>query len=78
MKRLISDGQLNPPWGLAKIYHMSSVGFSTSLVRFGPNVLLVGNFGDGKINAFNITGAIFLVHCRIAGESRSILTDFGR
>jgi uncharacterized protein (TIGR03118 family) len=44
--RLISNGPLNSPWGLT----VSPAGFGA----FG-NALLVGNFGDGKINAFNIT-----------------------
>lgn len=48
VKRLVSNGPLNSPWGLAV-----TPGF------FGDysNVLLVGNFGDGAINAFDpITG----------------------
>jgi len=44
--RLISNAPLNSPWGLT----VSPSGFGA----FG-NALLVGNFGDGKINAFNIT-----------------------
>ena len=41
---LISNGALNAPWGLA-----------VSPASFGPfgGALLVGNFGDGKINAYN-------------------------
>jgi len=41
---LISNGALNAPWGLA-----------VSPSTFGPfgGALLVGNFGDGKINAYN-------------------------
>ena len=49
--RLISNGPLNSPWGLT----VSPAGFGA----FG-NALLVGNFGDGKINAFNITTGAFL------------------
>lgn len=49
--RLISSGSLNAPWGLT----VSPAGFGA----FG-NTLLVGNFGDGKINAFNITTGAFL------------------
>ena len=43
---LISQGPLNAPWGMA-------IAPST----FGPfsGALLVGNFGDGTINAFNLT-----------------------
>jgi uncharacterized protein (TIGR03118 family) len=48
--RLISNGPLNSPWGLA----LAPVGFGDF-----SNDLLVGNFGDGKINAFNpTTGAL--------------------
>jgi uncharacterized protein (TIGR03118 family) len=43
-RRLISNGVLNSPWGLA-----------LAPPDFGEfsNALLVGNFGDGKINAFD-------------------------
>lgn len=47
-KRLISQGHLNSPWGLA-----------LAPSNFGEfsGALLVGNFGDGKINAYHpITG----------------------
>jgi len=50
VKRLISPGgKLNAPWGM-----------TMAPANFGPfsNALLVGNFGDGKINAFDaVTGA---------------------
>jgi uncharacterized protein (TIGR03437 family) len=43
---LVSAGPLNSPWG-----------FAIAPATFGDfaGALLVGNFGDGKINAFNIT-----------------------
>jgi uncharacterized protein (TIGR03118 family) len=43
---LISQGPLNSPWGMA-----------IAPASFGPfaSALLVGNFSDGKINAFNAT-----------------------
>ena len=44
LQRLISSGPLNSPWGLA---------FSPDFFGDYSNVLLVGNFGDGKINAFD-------------------------
>jgi uncharacterized protein (TIGR03118 family) len=44
LKRLISQGELNAPWGLA----LAPRGFG----GFGGD-LLVGNFGDGMINAYN-------------------------
>ncbi|HEX5749448.1 MAG TPA: TIGR03118 family protein [Archangium sp.] len=44
VRRLISRGRLNAPWGLA----LSPASFG----RFG-NKLLVGNFGDGIINVYD-------------------------
>ncbi|MEP7179720.1 MAG: TIGR03118 family protein [Pseudonocardiales bacterium] len=44
VKRLVTRGALNSPWGLAT----APAGFG----RFG-GALLVGNFGDGRINAYN-------------------------
>lgn len=49
--RLVSNGPLNSPWGLA----LAPSGFGP----FG-GALLVGNFGDGRINAFNATTGAFL------------------
>ena len=49
--RLISDGVLNSPWGLA-IAPASFGEFS--------NDLLVGNFGDGRINAFDPVNGNYL------------------
>ncbi|HEX3168072.1 MAG TPA: TIGR03118 family protein [Chitinophagaceae bacterium] len=47
MKRFISRGQLNAPWGVAKApAGFWGEGSSTS------DVFLVGNFGDGHINAY--------------------------
>jgi uncharacterized protein (TIGR03118 family) len=47
--RLISRGVLDSPWGLA----MAPTGFA-GFNRSGHHpVLLVGNFGDGRINAFS-------------------------
>ena len=50
LQRLASQGSLNSPWGLA-----------IAPSGFGPfaNDLLVGNFGDGRINAFDpVTGML--------------------
>jgi uncharacterized protein (TIGR03118 family) len=44
LQRLASNGSLNAPWGIA----IAPAGFG----EFGGDVL-VGNFGDGKINAFD-------------------------
>ena len=43
VRRLISQGALNAPWGIALA--------PTNFGRFSQK-LLIGNFGDGKINAF--------------------------
>src|SRR6266851_2938066 len=50
LERLISRGPLNSPWGLA-----------IAPASFGPLAgdLLVGNFGDGTINAFDPTTGTF-------------------
>jgi uncharacterized protein (TIGR03118 family) len=49
--RLITQGHLNSPWGL-----------TLAPTTFGPfaNDLLVGDFGDGKINAYDSTTGAFL------------------
>jgi len=44
LNRVASRGALNAPWGIA----LAPAGFG----RFG-NALLIGNFGDGRINAFD-------------------------
>jgi len=51
IRRLISQGPLNSPWGLALAPN-----------NFGQfsNDLLVGNFGDGAINVFNLQTGAFL------------------
>jgi uncharacterized protein (TIGR03118 family) len=46
VKRLVTGGALNSPWGLTVA--------PSSFGAFGGD-LLVGNFGDGTINAFNLT-----------------------
>jgi len=50
VRRLVSHGVLNSPWGIAK-----------APANFGKfsGALLIGNFGDGTVNAFDIkTGAL--------------------
>jgi uncharacterized protein (TIGR03118 family) len=51
IKRLISGGKLNSPWGMA-----------IAPEQFGDfgNALLVGNFGDGTINAFDASTGEFV------------------
>ncbi len=50
VKRFASQGTLNSPWGLAVA--------PASFGQFGGD-LLVGNFGDGRINAFKLTTGAF-------------------
>lgn len=47
VRRLISRGPLNSPWGMVR----APIGFGT----FG-GALLVSNFGNGQINAFDVRG----------------------
>ena len=49
--RVASGGQLNSPWGL----DIAPAGFGSF-----ANDLLVGNFGDGTINAYDPTSYLFL------------------
>ncbi len=53
LKRFASNGTLNSPWGLVK----APSGFG----QFGGS-LLVGNFGDGRINAFDPATGTLLGH----------------
>jgi uncharacterized protein (TIGR03118 family) len=51
LKRFISNGPLNSPWGIA----LAADGFGGF-----SQALLVGNFGDGRINAFDPSTGQFL------------------
>jgi uncharacterized protein (TIGR03118 family) len=51
LRRLVSRNRLNSPWGVA-LAPTNFAGFS--------GALLVGNFGDGKINAFDPENGAFL------------------
>jgi uncharacterized protein (TIGR03118 family) len=51
IRRVISRGKLNAPWGMA----LAPAGFG----RFS-NRLLVGNFGDGRINAYDLATGEFV------------------
>jgi uncharacterized protein (TIGR03118 family) len=65
LRRVATDGVLDSPWGLA----LAPVGFG----RFG-NDLLVGNLGDGTINAFNPTTGAF-VGTLLDGSGNPIVND---
>lgn len=47
VKRFASQGSLNSPWGIAQ----APTGFGQ-----GQNAILIGNFGDGRINVFDTSG----------------------
>jgi uncharacterized protein (TIGR03118 family) len=51
LSQFASHGTLNSPWGLA---------LAPSTFGEFSNALLVGNFGDGRINAFNLGSGQFL------------------
>jgi uncharacterized protein (TIGR03118 family) len=64
LKRLISRGPLNSPWGLA----LAPAGFGAA-----SGDLLVGNFGNGMINAFNPTTGQFLGALRGTGDEPIVI-----
>jgi uncharacterized protein (TIGR03118 family) len=47
VKRFVTQGQLNSPWGIAP----APVTFGQ-----GANSILIGNFGDGNINVYDVNG----------------------
>ena len=62
VKRFVSKGQLNAPWGIA--WAPASF-FGTD--DNAQSAILIGNFGDGRINAFNEEGS-FLGQLRAHGN----------
>jgi uncharacterized protein (TIGR03118 family) len=56
--QIIAGGLLNSPWGLA----IAPAGFGDL-----AGDLLVGNFGDGRINAYNATTGVFVETLQDAG-----------
>ena len=51
LRRVVSNGPLDAPWGIA----IAPAGFGDF-----SNTLLVGNFGNGQINSFNPSTGVFL------------------
>jgi len=51
LRRIATRGVLNAPWGIA----LAPAGFG----RFA-NRLLIGNFGDGRVNAFDVASGIWV------------------
>jgi uncharacterized protein (TIGR03118 family) len=68
VRRLVTGGALNAPWGLA----MAPANFGGA-----SNMLLVANFGDGKINAYNPTPAPLPARCRRPAARPSSSTACG-
>ena len=66
IRRFASQGTLNSPWGLA-----------LAPANFGPlsNDVLIGNFGDGRINAFDPVTGVFVDQLR--DESGNAITING-
>jgi uncharacterized protein (TIGR03118 family) len=64
VKRFASQGQLNAPWGIA----MAPAGFFN---HHDNTAILIGNFGDGKINAYSMNGD-YLGHVQSHGVDVSI------
>ena len=62
--RVASQGPLNAPWGMA----LAPTGFG----RFSGN-LLVGNFGDGRINAYNFETFEPRGHLKGAGQKPIVI-----
>ena len=62
VQRLVSNGNLNSPWGLA---------LAPDFFGDYSNTLLVGNFGDGAINAFDLSPANIWARSPTATEIRS-------
>ena len=48
VRRFVSHGELNAPWGIT--WTPSSFWGTTNSTG---NIILIGNFGDGRINAYN-------------------------
>lgn len=52
LKRFVSGGQLNSPWGIAK----APPAFFGDAEDGDESMILIGNFGNGHINAYNSNG----------------------
>ena len=68
LQRVATRGQLNSPWGLA---------FAPA--NFGPfsHDLLVGNFGDGRINAYRLKNQRFHFDGKLRGAKEKPITIDG-
>ena len=68
LQSVAADGRLNSPWGLA-----------LAPADFGPfsNDVLVGNFGDGRINAYRQLGGEFSFHGKLRDANDAPITIDG-
>src|SRR5205085_12091340 len=57
LKRFASAGELNSPWGIA--FAPASFITDDEEVDDAKGYILVGNFGDGRINAYKLTDGKF-------------------
>lgn len=66
LRRFATGGELNAPWGMVR-----------APFGFGPfaGALLVGNFGDGNINAFNFQTGAFLGKLRTCDDASPVVID---
>ena len=53
VKRFVSNGKLNSPWGITK----APASFFSSDSASITDAILIGNFGDGHINAYHADGS---------------------
>jgi uncharacterized protein (TIGR03118 family) len=60
LRRVASQGTLNSPWGMVQA--------PANFGRFS-NDLLVGNFGDGRINAFDPNSGAFLGQLKLGNDT---------
>lgn len=68
LKRFAQYGKLNAPWGVAQ----APAGFiDANDEGADEDAILIGNFGDGYINAYSSTGA-FLGQLKVAGKAVAI------
>jgi len=63
LSRFVSRGQLDAPWGIAQ----APATFFTDESGVGQAAILIGNFGDGRINAYSVDGR-FLGQLRAHGN----------
>jgi uncharacterized protein (TIGR03118 family) len=63
-RRLISGGPLNSPWGMT---------VAPSFFGDFSNALLVGNFGDGRVNAFDLLSGEYMGTLQDAGGNDLVL-----